>query len=164
MALVFTLGLNEQEVYKNVSGVLLSVPKDFFKFPLNAPTQKIIGWEIFVQSQSEHFIPVQKQVSGWRSYMHEIKKRSLCFVNFWWNLRKCKHFFILSITKSCFKMLDCGIICHFLINLFLRIFFQMGKRKICQTVWIRNIENTVSIKLYGTRLIQVQNEKVTAFS
>ena len=57
-----TVGLNEQKVYKNVSGVLLSVPKDFFKFPLNAPTQKIIGWEIFVQSQSKHFIPVQKQV------------------------------------------------------------------------------------------------------
>ena len=160
-----TLDLNEQEVYKNVSGVLLSVPKDFFKFPLNAPTQKIIGWEIFVQSQSEHFIHVQKQVSKRRSNMHKIKKiRSLCFVNFWWNLRKCKHFFILSITKSCFKMLDCGIICHFLINLFLRIFFQMGKRKICQTVWIRNIENTVSIKLYRTRLIQAQNEKVTALS
>ena len=78
-----TLGLNEQEVYKNVSGVLLSVPKDFLKFPLNAPTQKIIGWEIFVQSQSEHFIPVQKQVSKRRSNMHKIKKiRSLCFVNF----------------------------------------------------------------------------------
>ena len=78
-----TLGLNEQEVYKNVSGVLLSVYKDFLKFPLNAPTQKIIGWEIFVQSQSEHFIPVQKQVSKRRSNMHKIKKiRSLCFVNF----------------------------------------------------------------------------------
>ena len=61
-------------------------------------------------------------------------------------------------------MLDCGIIAHFLINLFLRIFFQMGKRKICQTVLIRNIENTVSIKLYRTRLIQAQNEKVTPFS
>ena len=97
--------------------------------------------------------------------MHKIKKRrSLCFVNFWWNLRKWKHFFILSITKSCFKMLDCGIICHFLINLFLRIFFQMGKRKICQTVWIRNIENTVPIKRCLTRLIQAQNEKATAFS
>ena len=111
------------------------------------------------------FKNVQKQVSNRRSNMHKIKKiRSLCFVNFWWNLRKWKHFFILSITKSCFKMLDCGIIFHFLINLFLQIFFQMGKRKICQTVWIRNIENTVSIKLYRTRLIQAQNEKVTAFS
>ena len=69
-----TLGLNEQEVYKNVSGVLLSVYKDFLKFPLNAPTQKIIGWEIFVQSQSKHFIPVQKQVTKRRSNMHEIKK------------------------------------------------------------------------------------------
>ena len=49
-----TLGLNEQEVYKNVSGVLLIVHKGFFKSPLNAPTQKIIGWEVFVQSQSEH--------------------------------------------------------------------------------------------------------------
>ena len=78
-----TLGLNEQEVYKNVSGVLLSVPKGFFKCPSNAPTQKIIGWEVFVQSQSEHFIPVQKQVSKRRANMHEIKKiRSLCFVNF----------------------------------------------------------------------------------
>ena len=48
--------------------------KDFFKFPLNAPTQKIIGWEIFVQSQSKHFIPVQKQVSKRRSNMHKIKK------------------------------------------------------------------------------------------
>ena len=48
------MGLNEQEVYKNVSGVLLIVHKGFFKFPLNAPTQKIIGWEVFVQSQSEH--------------------------------------------------------------------------------------------------------------
>ena len=125
-----TLGLNEQEVYKNVSGVLLSVYKDFLKFPLNAPTQKIIGWEIFVQSQSKHFIPVRKQVSKRRSNMHEIKIiRSLCFVNFWWNLRKCKHFFILSITKSCLKMLDCGIIFHFLINLFLRIFFSNGKKK-----------------------------------
>ena len=75
-----TLGLKEQEVYKNVSGVLLSVPKGFLKFPLNAPTQKIIGWEIFVQSQSKHFIPVQKQVSKRRSNMHEITKiRSLCF-------------------------------------------------------------------------------------
>ena len=125
-----TLGLNEQEVYKNVSGVLLSVPKDFLKFPLNAPTQKIIGWEIFVQSQSEHFIPVQKQVSKRRSNMHEIKNvRSLCFVNFWWNLRKWKHFFILSITKSCFKMVNCGIISYFLINLFWRIFFSNGIKK-----------------------------------
>ena len=100
--LLATLGLNEQEVYKNVSGVLLSVPKDFLKFPLNAPTQKIIGWEIFVQSQSKHFIPVQKQVSKRRSNMHKIKKiRSLCFVNFWRNLRKCSHFFILSLNKSC---------------------------------------------------------------
>ena len=49
-----TLGLNEQEVYKNVSGVLLIVHKGFLKFPLNAPTQKIIGWEVFVQSQFEH--------------------------------------------------------------------------------------------------------------
>ena len=82
--------------------VLLSVPKDFFKFPLNAPTQKIIGWEVFVQSQSEHFIHVQKKVSKTRSNMHKIKKiRSLCFVNFWWNLRKCSHFFILSLNKSC---------------------------------------------------------------
>ena len=33
--------------------------------------------------------------------MHKIKKiRSLCFVNFWWNLRKCRHFFILSLNKS----------------------------------------------------------------
>ena len=61
-----TLGLNEQEVYKNVSGVLLSVPKGFLKFPLNAPTQKIIGWEVFVQSQSKHFIHVQKKVSKTR--------------------------------------------------------------------------------------------------
>ena len=60
------MGLNEQEVYKNVSGVLLSVPKGFFEFPLNAPTQKIIGWEVFVQSQSEHFIHVQKKVSKTR--------------------------------------------------------------------------------------------------
>ena len=72
-----TLGLNEQEVYKNVSGVLLSVPKGFLKLPLNAPTQKIIGWEIFVQSQSEHFIPVQKQVSKRRSNMHKIKKNNV---------------------------------------------------------------------------------------
>ena len=77
MLSVDTLGLNEQEVYKNVSGVLLSVYKDFLKFPLNAPTQKIIGWEIFVQSQSEHFIPVQKQVSKRRSNMHEIKKNKV---------------------------------------------------------------------------------------
>ena len=48
LGLPFTLGLNEQEVYKNVSGVLLIVHKGFFKCPLNAPTQKIIGWEIFV--------------------------------------------------------------------------------------------------------------------
>ena len=74
---VGTLGLNEQEVYKNVSGVLLSVPKDFLKFPLNAPTQKIIGWEIFVQSQSKHFIPVQKQVTKRRSNMHKIKKNKV---------------------------------------------------------------------------------------
>ena len=34
--------------------------------------------------------------------MHKIKKiRSLCLVNFWWNLRKCHHFFILSLNKSC---------------------------------------------------------------
>ena len=34
--------------------------------------------------------------------MHKIKKiRSLCLVNFWWNLRKCRHFFILSLNKSC---------------------------------------------------------------
>ena len=61
-----TLGLNEQEVYKNVSGVLLIVHKGFFKCPLNAPTQKIIGWEVFAQSQSEHFIHVQKKVSKTR--------------------------------------------------------------------------------------------------
>ena len=103
---------------------MLSVPKGFFEFPLNAPTQKIIGWEVFVQSQSEHFIHVQKKVSKTRWNMHKIKKiMSLCFVNFWWNLRKWKHFFILSITKSCFKMVNCGIISYFLINLFWRIFF-----------------------------------------
>ena len=51
---VCTLGLNEQEVLKNSSRVLLSVPKGFFEFPLNAPNQKIIGWEVFVQSQFEH--------------------------------------------------------------------------------------------------------------
>ena len=63
-----------KEVLKNSCGVLLSVPKGDFKGPSNAPTQKIIGWEIFVQSQSEHFIPVQKQVSKRGSNMHQIKK------------------------------------------------------------------------------------------
>ena len=42
------------------------VPKGHFIGPLNAPTQKIIGWEVFVQSQSEHFIHVQKKVSKTR--------------------------------------------------------------------------------------------------
>ena len=81
---------------------MLSVPKGFFEFPLNAPSQKIIGWEVFVQSQSEHFIHVQKKVSKTRWNMHKIKKiMSLCFVNFWWTLRKCSRFFILSLNKSC---------------------------------------------------------------
>ena len=130
-----TLGLNEQEVEKNVSGVLLSVPKGVFKGPSNAPTQKIIGWEVFVQSQSEHFIPIWKQVPKRASNMHQIKKIGhFVWSTFWWNLRKCSHFSILSLTKSCFQMLKLWYYFSFSVNSILVDFFPMGKRKICQIV------------------------------
>ena len=44
-----TLGLNEQEVLKNVSGVLLTVPIGDYENPFNALNGKIFGWEIFAQ-------------------------------------------------------------------------------------------------------------------
>ena len=69
-----TLGLNDHEVTKNSSGVLLKVPIGDFENPFNALNEKILGWEILVQSQSEHFITVQKQVPKTGSNMHEIKK------------------------------------------------------------------------------------------
>ena len=73
---------------------MLSVPKGDFKGPLNAPTQKIIGWEIFVQSQSEHFIPVRKQVSKRGSNMHQIKKRRpFRLVNFLMKFKKMQSVF-----------------------------------------------------------------------
>ena len=46
---VSTLGLNEQEVLKNVSGVLLTVPIGDYENPFNALNGKIFGWEIFAQ-------------------------------------------------------------------------------------------------------------------
>ena len=60
---------------KNSSGVLLKVPIGNFENPFNALNEKIFGWEIFVQSQSEHFITVQNQVPKTGSNMHEIKNR-----------------------------------------------------------------------------------------
>ena len=44
-----TVGLNEQEVLKNVSGVLLTVPIGDYENPFNALNGKIFGWEIFAQ-------------------------------------------------------------------------------------------------------------------
>ena len=44
-----TLGLNEHEVTKNSSGVLLTVPIGDFENPFNALNKKIFGWEIFAQ-------------------------------------------------------------------------------------------------------------------
>ena len=45
----YTLGLNEHEVTKNSSGVLLTVPIGDFENPFNALNEKIFGWEIFTQ-------------------------------------------------------------------------------------------------------------------
>ena len=44
-----TVGLNEQEVLKNVSAVLLTVPIGDYGTPFNALNGKIFGWEIFAQ-------------------------------------------------------------------------------------------------------------------
>ena len=44
-----TVGLNEQEVLKNVSAVLLTVPIGDYGNPFNALNAKIFGWEIFAQ-------------------------------------------------------------------------------------------------------------------
>ena len=44
-----TVGLNEQEVLKNVSAVLLTVPIGDYGNPFNALNGKIFGWEIFAQ-------------------------------------------------------------------------------------------------------------------
>ena len=73
---------------------MLSVPKGGFKGPSNAPTQKIIGWEIFLQSLPEHFIPVRKQVSKTGSNMHQIRKiRQLYLVNFLMKFKKMQSLF-----------------------------------------------------------------------
>ena len=45
----YTVGLNEQEVLKNVSAVLLTVPIGDYGNPFNALNGKIFGWEIFAQ-------------------------------------------------------------------------------------------------------------------
>ena len=69
---------------------MLSVPKGDFKGPFNAPTQ----WETSEQSQSEHLIPIQKQMPKRGSNMHEIKKiRPLCLVNFLMKFKKMQPFF-----------------------------------------------------------------------